>query len=304
MHAMETISCIIPTRNRPEMISRAVASVLANDHGDFTLTVVDQSATAETAEALAPFRSDERFRLIHSESAGRSAALNEGIRQTAGEILAFTDDDCAVPKTWLDAIESAFGRNPDADYLYGQTLAAPELLGQPGVIPALAFRREEKLGKAHRFRIFGMGANVAMRRGLIDRLGGFDEALSVGGPLRSGEDFDFQYRAYLAGAVCLLAPEISVFHYGLRKPEEWPSTVRGYAAGDGAFYLKHVRCGDAHALLLLAGHLGRLLAREALNPIRRKESKLGYLQALFSGMRRSLTYGIDRRQRIYTQARH
>ena len=42
--------------------------------------------------------------------------------------------------------------------------------------------------------IYGMGANFAARRGLMERVGGFDEILGGGGPLKSSQDFDLQYR--------------------------------------------------------------------------------------------------------------
>ena len=52
--------------------------------------------------------------------------------------------------------------------------------------------------------------------------------------------------------------------FGVRNREQWPATLRNYGLGDGAFYFKHVRCGDLFALGLLLRRLGRVAAREAL----------------------------------------
>ena len=99
--------------------------------------------------------------------------------------------------------------------------------------------------------IWGMGANMAMRRRMLDDIVGFDEALGGGAPLRSSQDFDFSLRAYRAGYAILLDHRVTVDHYGSRTPEQWPATQRNYGIGDGAFYSKHVRCGDLLALRLL-----------------------------------------------------
>ena len=118
-----------------------------------------------------------------------------------------------------------------------------------------------------------MGANFGARRRLFERIGGFDEILGGGGPLKSSQDFDLQYRAYLAGATVLLRPEVQVDHYGVRTHAQWPATLRAYGFGDGAFYSKHIRCGDLYALSLFVRALRvRARARGAVNGIRRKPS--------------------------------
>jgi glycosyltransferase involved in cell wall biosynthesis len=296
---MKDISVVICTRGRPDLIGDAVASVLNNEHPSFELVVIDQSSDDSTERAVAEFKSDERFRYVHLDRVGLSHAYNVGISLTGAPLIAFTDDDCVAPPGWLTQVESAFSRHPDVDMLYGQTLAAPALWGAPGVLPALVIRQEEKLGKGHGFRIYGMGANYALRRRLIDRIGGFDEALGGGGPLRSSQDFDFQFRAYRAGAICLLTPAVWVHHYGIREGAAWSATQVAYGVGDGAFYLKHIRCGDFLALRLMLARVGRLMLAQALNPIRRRPSQWNYLRSYFTGMQLSLKYRVDRRRRLY-----
>jgi hypothetical protein len=103
----------------------------------------------------------------------------------------------------------------------------------------------------------------------------------------------------LSGAVILLCPSVKVDHYGVRTHEQWPATLRNYGFGDGAFYFKHVRCGDLLAMSLLIRRIGRIAARELLNPIRRKPSMSLYLWSAFEGMRQSLRFPVDRERRIY-----
>src|SRR3954468_15997508 len=119
------VSAVICTRNRPDKIGNAVASVLACDYPSFELVVIDQSSTDATQAVLAPItRSDSRLRYFHVDEAGLSRAYNSAIRRTDGEIIAFTDDDCIVPATWLRAIVDAFTADDEGDLLYGRVVPA------------------------------------------------------------------------------------------------------------------------------------------------------------------------------------
>lgn len=299
---MTRISAVICTRNRPDLIGKAVASVLANDHDSFELLVIDQSDDDSTARALAQHLADDRLRYVHLDRAGLSLAYNHGISIATAPLLTFTDDDCIAPSDWLTTAEQEFEAHPDVDMLYGQTLAAPELEGAPGVLPSLAIQKEERLGRGYGFRIYGMGADFAMRKHLVDRIGGFDEALGGGGPLRSSQDFDFQFRVYRSGAICLLSPKVWVHHYGIRETHSWPSTQIAYGVGDGAFYFKHVRCGDALAAWLLTKRIARLTLHQLLNPVRHRPSEWPYLRSYFKGIARSLRFRINRKDRLYELA--
>jgi glycosyltransferase involved in cell wall biosynthesis len=299
---MRHVSAIICTRNRHESVGAAVASVLANEYPNFDLTVVDQSDSSRTEEIVLGLPTPPgRLRYIHSSVPGLSRAYNLAIRETHGEILAFTDDDCVAPSDWISTIVAAFEAEPDGDLLYGQVLEPAALRGHDGIVPQLHILRPERLGPREGFRIYGMGANFAARRRLFDRMGGFDEILGGGGPLRSAQDFDLQYRAYLAGVTTLLRPEVKVDHYGIRSSAQWPGQIKAYAFGDGAFYGKHVRCGDFRAIRLLVEWYGRPLAREILSRIgvRRRPSSVDYLTAFLDGMWASLAFPIDRRERLY-----
>ena len=97
-----------------------------------------------------------------------------------------------------------------------------------------------------------MGANFAARRRLFTSIGGFDEVLGGGGPLRSSQDYDLAYRTYKSGSSILLRPEVTLRHDGRREIEDWPTLLLNYGTGDGGFYTKHVRCLDPYAAWLFA----------------------------------------------------
>jgi glycosyltransferase involved in cell wall biosynthesis len=294
------VSVVIATRDRPEKIPHAVASVLANKHTSFDLTVVDQSTTDATGVALQALAgSDPRLHYMHVTEAGLSRARNTGVRESTGDIIAFTDDDCIVPEHWIADIVRAFEAEADGDLMYGcvQPLA---LEGDPHLTPFLQLDATERLSLEDGFRVVGMGANFAARRRLFSAIGGFDERLGCGGPLRAGEDFDFSYRTYRSGAVILLRPEVSLFHDGRRERSEWPGLVHNYGIGDGAFYAKHIRCGDWHAMQMLSGRIAKMSTRVAAKRIlRRTTDENMYLRGMLTGVRKGLQFRVDRQARQY-----
>lgn len=297
-----SVSAVICTCNRPDTISQAVASVLANSYSAFDVTVIDQSTTDATEDALRQLiKADPRLHYLRVGEPGLSRAYNTAIRSSTGEILAFTDDDCVVPRDWLATIVRAFAADDEADLLYGQVLPPPDADGQLGTAPALTIRRAERLSRRDGFRIIGMGANFAARRRLFVTIGGFDEVLGGGGPLRSSQDFDLAYRTYRGGSAILLRPEVQAVHYGVRAREEWPALLRAYGIGDGAFYSKHVRCRDTFALRLLIRQIVIEGGRSLRKSLRRQGGDLTYVRSIFVGIRHSLEFDVDRRARLYMQ---
>jgi glycosyltransferase involved in cell wall biosynthesis len=297
------VSAIICTRNRSDLIGTAVASVLANTYPSFDLLVVDQSDDDRTGSVVRNLAlSHPNLRYLHTPVPGLSRAYNIGIRETTGEVLAFTDDDCVAPRDWIETIANAFDVDRTADMLYGQVLRPASFANRPDIIPALAIPAPRRFSRRDGFQLYGMGANFAARRRLFSRVGLFDEVLGGGGPLKSSQDFDLQYRAFVAGAVVLLSPEVNVDHYGVRTDEQWGATLRAYGIGDGAFYFKHVRCGDVRALRLMLSRLGRVALSEAFNRLRHRSVDGTYLRSCLEGIRVSRAFAVDRRTRLYHQA--
>jgi peptidoglycan/LPS O-acetylase OafA/YrhL/glycosyltransferase involved in cell wall biosynthesis len=298
------VSVVICTRNRPDLIGNAVSSVLGNDFPTFDLVVVDQSTDGRTGDIVRGMMADHaNLRYIHTNKAGLSRAYNIGIRETTAPVIAFTDDDCVAPTDWVQSVANAFESDPSIDMLYGQVMLPASLADRKDDVPTLPIFEPRKLSQRDGFYLYGMGANFAARRGLLERVGGFDEVLGGGGPLKSAQDYDLQYRVYLAGATVALRPEVQIDHYGLRSPEQWPATHVAYGTGDGAFYIKHIRCGDLFALRMALAQFGKLSVREVLHAtgIRRRWSRKLYLQGFLNGVRNSFSYSVDRRSRMYVQ---
>ena len=93
MKDIPTVSIVIPTYKRPQLLSRAIDSVLAQTFTDFEVIVVDDDP-AGSAEPIVRAYTDARVQYLKNEGVhGGSAARNTGIRAARAEYIAFLDDD-------------------------------------------------------------------------------------------------------------------------------------------------------------------------------------------------------------------
>jgi glycosyltransferase involved in cell wall biosynthesis len=237
------IAAAICTRDRPDPVVAAVRSVLANRPGDFELIVVDQSADSSTERALGPLRSDPRVRYVRTTTQGVSRSRNLALRIASADVVAFTDDDCTVPPEWLSCMRSLFERSPPVSVAFCNVVPGPHDR-RLGFIPS--YRRNGTvivtsiLGKC---TARGIGAGMAVRRDAVLSLGGFDELLGPGGPLRSGEDYDLAARAILLRQKVCETDEVEVVHFGFRTWAEGRQLAARDWFGIGAAYSKPLKAG-------------------------------------------------------------
>jgi glycosyltransferase involved in cell wall biosynthesis len=87
------VSAIIPTRNRPELLLRAVRSVIAQTYENLEIIVVVDGPDSTSRAALNKI-DDARLKVVQlAESVGGSDARNRGVQHAKGEWIAFLDDD-------------------------------------------------------------------------------------------------------------------------------------------------------------------------------------------------------------------
>ncbi len=90
---MPQISVIIPTRFRPELVRRAIGTVLTQSCIDYEIIVVVDGPDPETEAALKA-SADERLTVLTlPDNVGLAEARNVGVRAAKGTWVAFLDDD-------------------------------------------------------------------------------------------------------------------------------------------------------------------------------------------------------------------
>ena len=115
--ALPLVSVVIPTRNRPALVSRALRSVLAQTLRSLEVIVVLDGPDEATASAVKSFE-DARIRLITlPEPLGGAAARNAGVLAGCGKWIAFLDDDDEFLPTKLSKQWGAAEAQPDDSVL-------------------------------------------------------------------------------------------------------------------------------------------------------------------------------------------
>jgi glycosyltransferase involved in cell wall biosynthesis len=178
------VSVILPTRGRPHLLPRAVASVLDGQTlRAVELIVVDDnpaSARAETAVALAPWREDARLHLlVNPQSRNAAVVRNVGLAAAQAEWVSYLDDDDAYAPDKLQAQLAAATRSGSPLVLCGARyhLGARERCRQCG---ANEFAGADLVLRAQ------AGAPLLLHRRAPDLR--FDETLAA------GEDAEFFFR--------------------------------------------------------------------------------------------------------------
>ncbi len=113
---MSTVSVIIPTYNRAEVLPRAIESVLEQTYGDFELIIVDDASTDDTKGVVSQF-DDYRIQYYRfDENKGANAARNYGLNKSNGEYISFLDSDDSYKQKRLDKM---VGKLEDLSDEYG-----------------------------------------------------------------------------------------------------------------------------------------------------------------------------------------
>jgi len=242
--AVEGISVVVCTRTRPELVAECIASVLAADHNALELIVVDNTDAGDLAGAW----TDARIRVVREPRPGLSRARNTGLRSAGHDVIAFIDDDVMVEREWLTALAAAL-RDETIDGVTGcvvpyelATEAQREFEWYGGMSKGAARRLFRGSAISHRQAIetqtVGVGANMAFRRRVFERIGGFDEALGAGTPVLGAEDLDFFHRALRAGLTIGYEPAAQVRHRHRRTVPELRAQIFANGCSYGVYLLK------------------------------------------------------------------
>jgi glycosyltransferase involved in cell wall biosynthesis len=303
------ISAIVPVYNRVNLISRSIKSILEQTYPAFEIIVVDDASTdgsPDVAECIV----DERIRVIRcAENRGGAVARNIGIDSARGDYLAFLDSD----DTWL----------PD------------KLMQQVKLLDTIDDRERticysnleiitERSHKIWNKRLYDSNESIAdylisdsqaMQTSTLLVSSVFAREIRFDGRLRNHQDWDFIFRAKIAGAKFLGTSSVLVRYENSFKAERI-SSKKGTA--DSLFWLelaapmmtkralatfyagvlfprmgkdqtalawrglaKAAFCGRVHFHLILRVALERLLSTAALNALRATKkifqpSKVGY----------------------------
>ena len=158
-----------------------------------------------------------------------------------------------MPADWVSRIKSAFRDDAELALLFCRVSLPPE-------DRVKGYAAEFEPSQVSEFRHsapdvhapWGIGANMSMRRAMIDQIGVFDLMLGAGAMFHAGEEIDLTLRALACGFKVVHTPQAGVLHLGIREGAAASRLMRGYGVGLGATLTKHVRIGTPGVARLLA----------------------------------------------------
>ncbi len=243
------ISVVLCTYDRPGLLRSALDSLLRLDYPDYELVVVDNHPGHPATRAVLESYDDPRLRWFPEPAQGLARARNTGAAQARHHLVAFTDDDVTVDPQWLLGIADGFAVGPNVACVCGLVPTAE--LDSPAqgyfdrrVSWARSMQREvfslagpppgERLFPFQVAR-FGTGANFAVRKEALERIGGFDEGLGAGSTCGGGEDIDIFVRMLLAGQWLAREPSAIVWHRHRPGFDTLKEQIEQYGVGLGAW---------------------------------------------------------------------
>lgn len=260
------VSIVIVSRERPEALRRCLTGVEQLQYDPFEVIIVADPAGIDVAREM-PFAG--ALKLVEFDRPNISAARNLGIAEAAGEVVAFIDDDAVPEPQWLRhllepakrpevAAMTGFvrGRNGISFQYRARQLTArgePENLNVDTETPSILLPPTGGAIKTE-------GTNMAFRRSVLVKLGGFDPAFHY-----YLDETDLNMRLARAGHATAIVPLAEV-HHGfaanrMRNANRVPRDLFDIGASWAVFHRKHLPTPDhaAHWALLRAAERRRLL---------------------------------------------
>lgn len=236
-------SVVVCTRNRTRDLRNCLESLAPLADAGHEIIVVDSCPSDESTARLVAGYAQVRY--IREPRPGAGIARNRGLLAARLEFVAFTDDDAQVDPSWLASLLRNFG-DPAVALVTGLTM--PSELDTPAQIwfeITHGFNRGFERAEFDYFTLHplaagrvGASVNMAVRRGVLEEVGLFDEALGPGTPARCGEDHEFFYRILACGRRVVYDPSALVWHRHRRDWRSLRSALYGYGVGVFAWWTR------------------------------------------------------------------
>ncbi len=198
------VTVAIVCYNEEKNIAQCLNSVLnqSYDRENYEILVVDNGSTDQTEKIIKDLQKKTgRIRLVVNLRLGIAISRNVALRQAQGQLLAFTDADCVVPKNWLKTLVAGYSkyhstnskvicvggpnRPPQTTAFYQALgLVLNTFLGSRGSVQARQYLDD-------RFVSHLPCVNVLYDKDKIRQIGGFDEKF---GSISEDEDLSFRLR--------------------------------------------------------------------------------------------------------------
>ncbi|SMO38547.1 Glycosyltransferase, GT2 family [Thalassovita litoralis] len=246
------VSVVVVSRGRPDSLRLCLIGLARLHHRNYEVIVVADPEGIAAAERL-PFA--PHLRLVPFDCANISEARNVGISVAGGDIVAFIDDDAVPEPAWLGHLEAAFhdpqvaaaggfviGRN-GISWQWTARSVGPDGIAQPLQVDQ---DRTTVLTQRQGRAVKTEGTNMAVRRWVLKKLGGFDETFQF-----YMDETDLNLRLAAEGYATAIVPLAVVHHTyapsSRRRADRAVLNLHDIGRSSAYFWRKHLPRG-AHSL--------------------------------------------------------
>ena len=203
---MTTLSVLICTYNRPDMLEKALKALIDQTHEKPDQVVIVNGGDERSDWIVRPYvdRCDVEVKLVKTTNKNLAASRNLGFPYCTGDIIAWTDDDAEVFPDWVTQMKRIHAEHPEAGAVGGAIIgvhSADSLLSR--VADVATFSSPAAPGYVRTIA----GVNVSFKRHVLQNVGSQDETLF------RGEDVDFNWRVKQLGYEVYYHPAIKVLHH-------------------------------------------------------------------------------------------
>ncbi|KXB07004.1 hypothetical protein AKJ52_01170 [candidate division MSBL1 archaeon SCGC-AAA382C18] len=212
------VSIVIPTYNRRNLLKLCLRSLVQQSYPEkrYEILVIDDGSTDGTLKLLRKLEKKiPNLFFYRGKGNGPGSARNIGIRKSEGEIVFFTDDDCELPKNWIERFVDFYREHPGVGGVGGYLEADDKIIKSNifAEYESYMSRLNYGLGETQEYiggfeTPAGGTGNMSYKREVLKEVGGFDESF----PVASGEDADLKMRIILNGHNIAYLPVKAIHH--------------------------------------------------------------------------------------------
>lgn len=243
------ISVVIPTRDRSDLLSLAIQSLLSQtlDKNHFETLIVDNGSTDHTKEIVTKYINQlPNLRYIYAPKPGLHTGRHRGMREAKGDVLVFADDDIEATPAWLESYHRLFSDSQVA--MAGGNNFPLFVQPPPNWLKCLWERSKPEGGRAlsilsilhlkgglrecNPYMVWG--CNFAIRKSVLIEAGGFHPDLMPRKLIQYQGDGETYVSRYIVenDLKCMFHPGASIYHKVT--PERMTHSYfrqRGYSQG-------------------------------------------------------------------------
>jgi glycosyltransferase involved in cell wall biosynthesis len=228
------VTVVLCAHNEQRLIGfQLEALVRQSPQVPWEVVVVDNGSTDDTASISEGFADRLNIRVLQLPAPHLCRARNTGVLAARYPLIAHCDADDEVSEQWLEATVDGLQKHALVTGPLDEDALNQANVWRPSPLP------KDRLPRSNQHLPFAVGANIAYRRTVHSKIGGWNESYHSGG----GDDVDFSWRAQYEGFEIGFCRDAIVRYRHRRSAWTFMRKFHGYGAADPLLFKHHAAHG-------------------------------------------------------------